>query len=277
MLLMLASTLSVVAMNVTIRAVADNIHVFEIAFFRNLFGALIFLPILFRTEANPLRANRYGLLTLRALLNIVAMLAFFYALTLIPLTDVTALSFTTPLFASALAIVFLGESLSGRRGVGLVVGLLGALIILRPGIQGIGLGEVMVVLSSAVWACALMCIKVLTRTESALTIALYAAVMQVPFTLAAALFFWVWPSWTELALLALLGALGGFAQLCLSQAFRDADATLVLPVDFTKLVWAGIAGFLLFAEIPDVWTIVGAIVVFGAVFYMVWQERRETR
>ncbi len=274
MLLMLAATVSIVGMNVSVREVAGEIHVFEIAFFRNLFGVLIFLPLLFRTEANPFRTRKFGLLTLRAILNTVAMLAFFYALTLIPLTDVTALSFTTPLFASMLAIVILRETMSGRRWIGLVIGLLGALVILRPGFQVIGPGSLMVLLSSGVWACALMCIKVLTRTESALTIALYAALMQVPVAFVASLFVWVWPSWWQLGLLAIIGGLGGFAQLCLSQAFRDADTTLVLPVDFTKLIWAGLAGFLLFGEIPDIWTVLGAVVVFGAVFYMAGQDRR---
>ncbi len=274
MLLMLAATVGIVAMNVSVREVAADIHVFEIAFFRNLFGVLIFLPVLFRTEANPFRTRKFGLLTLRAILNTVAMLAFFHALTLIPLTDVTALSFTTPLFASMLAIVILRETMSGRRWIGLVIGLLGALVILRPGFQVIGPGSLMVLLSSGVWACALMCIKVLTRTESALTIALYAALMQVPVAFVASLFVWVWPSWWQLGLLAIIGGLGGFAQLCLSQAFRDADTTLVLPVDFTKLIWAGLAGFLLFGEIPDIWTVLGAIIVFGAVFYMAGQDRR---
>ncbi len=275
MLLMLAATVGVVGMNVAIRQVADDIHVFEIALFRNLFGVLIFLPVLFRTEANPFRTRKFGLLTFRAILNTVAMLAFFYALTLIPLTEVTALSFTTPLFASLLAMLILRESMSGRRWIGLAIGLLGALVILRPGVQAIGLGPLMVLVSSGVWACALMCIKVLTRTESALTIALYAALMQVPLAFVASLFVWVWPSWGQLGLLAIVGGFGGFAQLCLSQAFRDADATLVLPVDFTKLIWAGLAGFLLFGEIPDIWTVVGAVVVFGAVFYMALQDRRE--
>ncbi len=272
---MLAATVSIVGMNVSVREVAADIHVFEIAFFRNLFGVLIFLPVLFRTEANPFRTRKFGLLTLRAILNTVAMLAFFYALTLIPLTDVTALSFTTPLFASMLAIVILRETMSGRRWIGLVIGLLGALVILRPGFQVIGPGSLMVLLSSGVWACALMCIKVLTRTESALTIALYAALMQVPVAFVASLFVWVWPSWWQLGLLAIIGGLGGFAQLCLSQALRDADTTLVLPVDFTKLIWAGLAGFLLFGEIPDIWTVLGAVVVFGAVFYMAGQDRNE--
>ena len=275
MLLMLTATISTVGMNVTIRQVAADIHIFEIALFRNVFAVLIFLPVLFRTEANPFRTRKVGLLTFRAVLNTVAMLAFFHALTLIPLTEVTALTFTTPLFASLLAVVFLHEQMSGRRWAGLVIGLLGALIILRPGVQVIGLGSMMVLLSTATWACALMCIKVLTRTESAVTIALYAGLMQVPFALVASLFVWVWPSWWQLALLAFIGGLGGFAQLCLSQAFRDADTTLVLPVDFTKLIWAGLAGFLMFGEIPDIWTVLGAVVVFGAVFYMASQERRK--
>ncbi len=119
MLLMLAATVSVVAMNVSIREVAADIHVFEIAFFRNLFGVLIFLPVLFRAEVNPLRTRKLGLLTVRAVFHTVAMLAFFQGLTLIPLSDVTALSFTTPLFASVLAIVVLGETMSRRRMAGL--------------------------------------------------------------------------------------------------------------------------------------------------------------
>ena len=277
MLLMFAATVSVVGMNVSIREIADTIHVFEIAFFRNVFAVLIFLPVLFKTEANPFRTRKLGLLTLRAVLNTVAMIAFFYALTLIPLTEVTALSFTTPLFATLLAIIILRETLSEGRWVGIVIGLLGALVILRPGFQTIGLGSMLVLLSSGVWACALMCIKVLTRTESALTIALYAALMQVPVVFVASLFVWVWPSGWELVQLAIIGGLGGFAQICLSQAFRDADTTLVLPVDFTKLIWAGLAGFLLFGEIPDIWTVIGAVVVFGAVFHMALLDRRVTR
>jgi drug/metabolite transporter (DMT)-like permease len=276
-MLMLCATVSVVAMNVTIRHVAPTIHVFEIALFRNIFAALIFVPMLFRSEINILRTRKVGLLTLRAVLNTVAMFTFFYGLTLIPLTEVTALSFTTPLFASLLAVLFLRESMSAQRWVGLLVGLARALVILRPGAQEISLGSVMILLSSGTWACALMCIKILTRTESAVTIAIYAALMQVPFALITSLFVWVWPTWPQLALLAVIGALGGFAQLCLSQAFRDADTTQVLPVDFTKLIWAGLAGFLMFGEIPEVWTIIGAVVVFGAVFYMALQERPAAR
>ena len=91
----------------------------------------------------------------------------------------------------------------------------------------------------------------------------------------AALFVWQWPSLEQLFRLALIGALGAFAQLCMAQAFRDADVTLVLPVDFTKLIWASIGGYLFFAEIPDPWTWGGGAIVFSAVFYIAYQEKRE--
>ncbi len=275
MLLMLASSVSVVVMNVTIRHVSDDVHVFEVVFFRNLFAFLMFAPWFFGSEVSPFRTSRFGMLTLRAVLNTLAQFGHFAALALIPLADVTALGFTSPLFATLLAVLLLRESMSGRRWAGLLLGLIGALIILRPGIVEVGLGQGFVLLSTSTWACALIVIKLLSRTESSLTIAMYSGLLQVPLAFAAAVFVWTWPSFQEIGLYAMIGVLGGFAQLCLAQAFRDADATLVLPVDFTKLVWASIAGYLFFAEMPDVWTWVGAAVVCGAVLYMAIREKKE--
>lgn len=273
MLLILVAALSVAGMNVTVRFMAGEIHVFEIAFFRNVFGFMIFLPIYMRAEDNALATHRIGLLGLRALLNTVAMLAYFMALTLIPLAEITALSFTSPLFASLLAVFILREAMGRHRLISLVVGLAGALIILQPGVQEVGLGSLLVLLSSVVWACALIVIKVLSRTESSLTIAMYAALLQVPLAFPAALFVWQWPTFEQLLFMALVGAFGSVAQIALAQAFVDADATLVLPVDFTKLIWASIAGFLFFAEIPAIWTWVGGAIIFAGVIYSAYHER----
>lgn len=275
MVFMLISTFCVVGMNVTVRQIAGQIHVFEIAFFRNLFGVLVFAPLFLKARVNPLRTSRVGLLTLRAALNIVAMFAYFTGLTMIPLAEVTALSFTSPLFATVLAVLILGEVMGVQRWVGLGVGLIGALIILRPGVAEIGLGPMLILSSTAVWAFALICIKVLSRTESSLTIAVYAALMQVPMAFIAALFVWQWPTVEQLMAMALIGAFGATAQYCIAQSFREADATLVLPVDFSKLVWASIAGYLFFGEIPDLWSWTGGFVVFAAVFFMAYRERRK--
>ncbi len=277
MLMMLLAAMTVVGMNVAVRQVASELHVFEIAFLRNVFAFLWFLPWLIGARGNPLRTGRIGMHVVRAGFNTVATTAYYVALILIPLVQVTALTFTSPLFATLLAVVVLRETMSGRRWTGLFVGLIGALIIVRPGVAAVGTGEAMVLLSTGFWAVALICTKMLARTESSLTIAAYSALLQVPIALVAAVFVWEPPTMDQFLILILIGGLAGFTQLCVAQAFRDADATLVLPVDFTKLIWASIVGFLVFSEVPDFWTWVGAMVVFAAVLYMAGQEKRERR
>ena len=271
-ILMMTAAFAAVSMNVTIRQISDEIHVFEISFFRSVFSVLLFMPLLWSAGPSLLRTNRIGLLALRSVLHTAAMLSFVVGLTLVPLAQVTALTFTSPLFATLLAVVFLREHMSIRRWAGLLVGLAGALVILRPGFVSVGTGPLLIILSSAIWGCTLICIKLLSRTESTVTIAVYAALLQVPMAFIAALFVWQWPTTEQLLFMALVGAFAAISQLCLAQAFRDADATLVLPADFSKLVWASIAGFLFFGEIPEIWSWVGAAIVFGAIIYMAYQE-----
>ena len=127
----------------------------------------------------------------------------------------------------------------------------GALVILRPGFEVVSFGMLVVLFSNLAWAGALHVIKMLARTETAVTTSMYAALLMVPMTLAPALFVWEWPNPDQLLWLVVIGICGSFAQLCLAQAFRDADATLVLPMDFTKLIWASLIGFFFFAEVPD--------------------------
>lgn len=266
--MMVTAAVAVVCMNVLIRKVAAELHPFEIAFFRNVFAFLVFVPWLAGSGMGALRTGRLGLHATRAALNLVAMLLFFVGLTLVPLAKVSALGFTSPLFASLLAVLILHEPMTRVRAVGLGIGFLGALVVLRPGIGAFNAGGLLVLGSTAVWAFALICIKVLARTDSSLTIAVYAALLQIPFALVPALFVWQWPNGAQWAEMAAIGGLGGLGHLCLAQAFRDADATVVLPADFTKLIWASIAGYLVFGEVPDLWTWVGGLVICGAVFHL---------
>ncbi len=274
-LLMLASGLCITGMNVSVKSIAPDIHPFVIAFWRHLFGIFLLAPMFLGKGANPLRTTRLGLHSLRALLNVIAMLAYFLALTLEPLATIVALSFTAPLIATVGAMMFLKERVTLMRGVALLVGLAGALIILRPWNAVVSDGAMLLILSSTLWAGALVVIKVLSRTESAVTIALYASVLQVPFAFAAALFYWQIPTAEQFAILVGIAVFGVSAQLALSQAFREADATVVLPADLTKLVFAGLAGWLLFAEEPEIWIWIGGVVVFGGVFLNALFDRRD--
>ena len=265
------------AMSAIIRYLSDGMHPFEIVFFRCLFGFLVLAPVFFRYGLTPLKTRRLGMHLLRGGLNVAVMLLFFMAVSLLPLAKVIALSFSSPLFSSLLAVILLGEALRAPRIVGLVVGFSGTLVILRPGVIELDLGALCIMGYAVTWALAMIVIKVLSRTESSLTIALYIGVLATPIAFLAALPVWQAPSLIQLAWLVLLGALGALAHLTLAQAFKEADVTAVLPVDFTRLIWAALLGYLVFAEVPDVWTWVGAVAIVAAVTFIAYRERYSAR
>ena len=271
---MMISAFGVVGMNVCVRHIADDIHPFVIAFFRHLIGVCLLAPMILRPNHNPFRTRNLPLHGLRALFNVVAMLAYFMALTMEPLAKVVALSFTAPLLATVGAVLILGEKVTRARYAALAIGLAGALIILRPWTVEISDGSILVIFSSTTWAAALVVIKVLSRTDSPVTIALYASLLQLPVSLAAALLYWRWPNIDQLMVMGLIAVFGSTTQIALAQAFREADATVVLPADLTKLVFAGLAGWLFFSELPGIWIWIGGSVVFAGVFLNAWFEKR---
>ncbi len=263
------------AMNGMIREASADIHAFEIAFFRNVFGLVALAPMLLRAGlAATMRTSRPGLHVLRGCLNAVAMLSFFYAVTVTPLATVAALGFTAPLFAALLAIPFLGERPGWRRWVGLLVGFIGALVIIRPGLADVSFGALMVLLSSLAWAGALIIIKLLSKTDTSLTITIFAALFLTPITGIAALFVWTAPAASTWLLLIGIGAFGSLTQWSIAQAFHEADATVVLPFDFTKLLWASAIGYLVFNEVPDPLALLGGGIILGSVTYVAYRERQ---
>jgi uncharacterized membrane protein len=191
---MLAFTLLITFMVVGIRFLSDDLHPFEIAFFRNLFGLAALVPLVLRNGVEPLKTKRIGLLSLRGALNGASLLLFFLAVTLVLIADIAAYSFTTPLFVSILAVLFLAERMGPRRWTGLAVGFLGAMVILRPGAGAISVGALYVLGSAAFWALTVVTIKVLSRTEASVTTTFYGGLILIPITFVAALFFWTWPS-----------------------------------------------------------------------------------
>jgi drug/metabolite transporter (DMT)-like permease len=273
-LLMAAAAVMFAIMHGSVRWVSAEIHPFEVAFFRNFFGFLVLIPWFATQGLGPLRTKRFGLHMLRASSNVVAMVMFFMALSMTPLAVVQALGFTAPLFATVLAILILGEKVRLRRWTALIAGVIGALVIVRPGIQPLDAGSLLTLGSAAVWGLTLIMIKVLSRTDSAVTITAYMVLLMTPLSLVPALFYWTWPGPEAWFWLAFCGVTGTLAQLLMTQSFRVADATVVMPFDFTKIVWGALIGYLVFGEVVDVWTWVGAAVIFAGVTYITYRERK---
>ena len=275
-LLILFSTICFTSMHTVIRyaSTEGNIHPFEVAFFRNFFGLMAVLPFALMNGAAALRTKRLKLHAVRGIMQVFAMLMFFYALSITPLAKVSAVSFTAPLFATLGAIIFLGERIRFRRIIALSFGFAGSMIIVRPGVMAIDLGAILVMTSSAIWACAILIIKSLARTDSSLTITTYQNIFLMPVTLIAAWSVWTWPSWELLSLFAVMGIFGSLAHVAFAEAFKIADATAILPYDFVRLIWASAIGFMIFDEIPEIWTWVGGTIIFASTTYIAFREAR---
>ena len=265
------------AMHVLVRYVARDVPPLQIAFLRNIFGVIVFAPLLMSSGLAFLRTKRIGLHAVRGALNAVALLMFFTALSLTPVARVTALSFSAPLFTALLSVVFLGERFRIRRWAAIFVGFAGTLIILRPGMIPADTGSILVVGAALIWAVTMIVIKVLSRTESSFTITAYMNIFLSLFSLGPALWVWVAPPpemWVWLVAIAVLGTI---AQIALSQALKETEPTAVLPFDFLKLVWATLLGMWVFGELPAVITWIGALVVFASGFFIAYREHQERR
>lgn len=270
--LMVLATLTNAVMIASIHHLSHELHPFVIAFFRSLFGLLLFAPLFFRRGFAPLRTSRLPLHALRGILNVTAMLLFFLALSLAPLAKVTALNFSAPLFSTLLALLLLQERIRLRRLTALAIGFAGTLIIVRPGSDALDEGAMLVLLSAMAWGAAMIVIKMLSRTESSLTITVYLGVFVTPIAALAAIPFWDTPNAMQFAWLICIAIFGTASNILMAQAFREADATVVLPLDFTKLIWAAAIGYFVFGQVPDLWTWAGAALIIFAVTYIAYRE-----
>lgn len=262
-------------MNVTIKGISTELHPFQIAFIRALFGLIVLLPFMAHAarQGTP-RTTNIGLHAARGLLNGASMLMFFFALSLSPLATVTALNFTAPLFAVALGAFLLKERIRPSRLLGLLFGFAGTLIILRPGIVEMSLGEAAILVAAASWASAMLIIKKLSQTETSLTITTWGTLFVCVFTAIPAILVWQWPALELVAWLVLIGICGSGAQLSLARAFSLADTSFLMPLEFLKLLWAVLLGLLIFGETPDLWTMLGGVVIFVSATYVVLREGR---
>ena len=246
--LMIGSTLCYSGLHALIRSTSQELHPFELAFFRNLFGLLVIAPWFFSKGLGILRTTRLPLHLVRAGLNALAVLSFFYAFSVVPLAEATALSFVAPIFATVLAVIFLGEVVGGRRWLAILMGIAGVFVLLRPGFETVSLGEISVLIYSLLTAIAIIVSKSLSRTDSSVTIIAYVILLMIPISAIPAISVWQTPTFNQLILMVLMGILGTSGQLLLTEALRRSATYIVMPLDFLKMVWAVIFGVIFFGE-----------------------------
>jgi drug/metabolite transporter (DMT)-like permease len=205
-------------------------------------------------------------------INFIGMLSGFTAVTLIPLADMTALTFTSPIFVTIGAALFLGEVIRMRRMAAIVVGFIGALIILRPGLVEVSTGAMLALVSALTIAIASLIVKKMTETESASSIVFWMVMMQAPIALVPTLFVWQWPTaeaWIYLWGMALSGTA---AHVLLTRAIGMVEITSLQPLEFAKLPFAVVLAWMVFGEWPDIWIWLGGAVIFASTAYITRRE-----
>jgi drug/metabolite transporter (DMT)-like permease len=241
-------------------------------FWRYGFGALAVTPWLLTVGRAAWHTSQPFNHVVRSFIHATGFAVWFYALPLIPIAETTALGFTTPLFITIGAALFLGEKVGIRRVGAVIIGFVGTLIIIRPGFVTLSEGSLLMLATAPLFAASNLMAKAIAGRDSITAIVGWQSAVITACLLAPALYSWQWPTLGQFMLLALGGVMGTTAHLCLSQSYRVADITATQPIGFLQLVWATMLGFLMFGDHPDLWTWIGAAVIFIANMYISHRE-----
>ena len=272
--MMLMAGLTSSLLHIGVRYVSPHIPTFEIVFLRSMFTILVTLPIVFRPGQMSWRTNNLPLQMTRGVIGVSSMSAWYYALGQMPLADAGALSFTTAIFVTIGGALWFGEPVGPRRWAAVIIGLVGALIVLKPGSGVISWAAIAAAASSATWASSLLMSKELAKYDSVTTINFYQPLMILPVAMLGAIPTWVTPSleiWLYLMAMGAAAAIGNYGYI---KALRIADVSISMPADYVRLLWMASWGYLLFGEIPTLSTWLGAALIIGAAFFITIREQQ---
>lgn len=261
---MSGALVSFMSMAISGRELAAELTTFQILFFRSLVGLVVVAILLQRSGWTQVETRMFGTHLVRNLAHFGGQYGWFYGLAFIPLTEVFAIEFTVPIWTAILATIFLGERMNRMRALAVAVGFVGVLVILRPGVAIVSPGALAVLGGALGYAASHVFTKRLSSTETPLAILFYMTVIQLPLGLVPALPGWVWPSAASWPWVVVVATTALSAHYCLARAFRLADASVVVPMDFLRLPLIAIVGFVFYDEALQVWVLVGAVIVFAA-------------
>ena len=259
-------------MGAGVKFLSDDLHPIIICFYRSLMGLILITPFVVRNNFRALQTKNMRLQIFRASINVISMICWFSAIGMMHFEKATALGFTTPLFTTVLAVIVLGEVIRFHRTAALLLGFIGIIIIIRPGYVPFEFGTILMLVASFSFSFVLIFVKKLSATDSSITIIFYHLLYMTPVFFILSLFYWENINLNQLIIFTLMGASGLLSHWCLAQAFKMSDTTFVMPLQFTKLIWASLIGLFLFAEQPDIWTWVGGVIIFISVVYITYRE-----
>ena len=268
----MVASLSLLA--IAARELAPRHNPMELQVVRHGMSLLILAPFVIRAGLRSFQTTNLKLQLFRNVSHFAATIGWYTAVTLLPLAEVFAIEFTTPVWVAVLAVLFLGEKMNVGRVVALVLGIAGILVILRPGFNDVGPGTWIMLATAFGFAIANACTKGLTRTDSVLTVLLWMSMLQGLMAVVGASFDWTAPTVDEIPWLIVIGVTGLGAHYSLAKALTLADVSLVNPVDFLRLPLIAVVGFLAYGEGVDVLVLVGAGIIFFGNYYSIRRENR---
>ncbi|KHQ54264.1 Peptide ABC transporter permease [Mameliella alba] len=269
---MVVTGLCFVAVTALVKSLGQRIPAQESAFLRYVLGLVFLLPMAGQFMQVRLTPRLWRLFSLRALFHTGGVVLWFYAMTRIPIAEVTAMNYLNPVYVTVLAVFFLGERLALRRVMAIVAALLGAVMILRPGFRELDPGHFAMLAAALFFAGSYLLAKILSGEVSA---ALVVVLLSVGVTIGLAplaIAVWVWPTWWELLILLGVALFATSGHYTMTLAFAAAPVTVTQPVTFLQLVWAVVLGAVLFAEPVDPWVIAGGSLILAAVVFITWRE-----
>ena len=263
-------------MVIFIRKASESLHILEVVFFRNLLALIVMLPIIKSIGLAAIKMKNTKLFFMRGFVGAIGMIAGFTCLTLIPLAQATAISFSQPLFITIGATIFLGEVIKARRIAAIIVGIIGMLIIVQPGFNTLSFGIMLAIISALALSVNALIVKKLTLTDTPHAIIIWMVVMLIPITLIPAIPVWEWPNfeaWLYLWGIAILGTLAHFSW---TKSYALADITSLEPIGFIKLPIIALLGWMIFSEIPGTLTWVGGLIIFMSTIYISQREAKSS-
>lgn len=263
---------SFLLMAVAGRELSDALTTFQVLFWRGLVGLVVVLIVLSRAGWRHAATRQPVVQLARNLIHFVAQYGWFFGIASIPLAQVFALEFTTPIWTMLMAAIFLREAITRARLLAVGLGFTGILIILRPGFAGVEIAQLAVLGAAVGYASSFIFTKKLVATDTPLAILFYMTVIQLPLGLVTSLHDWVWPSGVLWIWVVAVGVTALSAHYCMTRALQLADATVVTPLDFLRLPLAALVGYLLYGQPFEVWVLAGAAIIFIGVFNSVRVE-----
>lgn len=274
---MVAGGLLFVAVTVLVRSLGSDMPAVEAAFIRYLVGVGLLLPAIWRMRGRLLGNNSIRLYVYRGAIHGVAVMLWFFAMARIPLAEVTAIGFSTPVFTALGAILIFHEQVRARRVIAIAAGFVGTLIILRPGFHSIEAGSLAQLIAAFFFAGSFLLAKRMTQSESSGDILVMLSIFCTLALMPGAIYYWREPTLSEIGGLALVAVFATAGHYAITRAIAAAPLTVTQPLSFLQLIWAIVFGYWLFDEVPDKWVIAGGLVIVAAVSYLAHREARAAR